>query len=62
MRRNKFGFQLRMSNQKSYIFAASSEVELNQWLEKLSLAVHSSKISQHEYQEKKAIQDKGTVS
>ena len=43
VRRNKFGFQLRLTNQRSYIFAAGSELELNQWLEKLSLAVHSSK-------------------
>ncbi len=56
MRRNKFGFQLRLANQKSYIFAAGSETELNQWLEKLALAVHSSKI----HDEKKMLQvDKG---
>ena len=44
MRRNKFGFQLRLSNEKSYVFAASCEIELNNWLEKLSQAVHSSKV------------------
>jgi len=44
VRRNKFGFQLRLADQKSYVFAASSEIELNNWLEKLSQAVHSSKL------------------
>ncbi|XP_046447610.1 dedicator of cytokinesis protein 9-like isoform X2 [Daphnia pulex] len=42
-RKNKFGFQLRLVNQRSYVFAASSESELNNWLEKLCMAVHSSK-------------------
>lgn len=43
-RRNKFmGFQLRLASQKSYVFAAGSEAELDVWLDKLSLAVHSSK-------------------
>lgn len=43
-RRNKFmGFQLRLASQKSYVFAAGSEAELNIWLDKLSLAVHTSK-------------------
>uniref|UniRef100_A0A0P6E5D7 Dedicator of cytokinesis protein n=2 Tax=Daphnia magna TaxID=35525 RepID=A0A0P6E5D7_9CRUS len=42
-RKNKFGFQLRLTNQRSYVFAASSESELNNWLEKLSMAVQTSK-------------------
>ena len=48
MRKNKFGFQLRLADQKSYVFAASSETELNNWLEKLSQAVHSSKLINEE--------------
>lgn len=49
---------MRMSNQKSYVFAATTEVELNQWLEKLALAVHASKLND----ERKLFHEKGMRS
>lgn len=36
---------MKLSNQRSYVFAAPTELELNAWLEKLCMAVHSSKVS-----------------